>query len=81
MLVRFAKDVSFLNKPALIQAFSDVPDGSFVVVDGTRAQFVDQDITECIDEFVVSAPARGIEVELRRTPGSVNHMFKTVPPR
>ena len=76
VLVRFAKDVSFLNKPALIEAFAAIPDDLQVIVDGTRAQFIDHDIRECIDDFLAAAPSRGIEVELRRSPGSANSMFK-----
>jgi MFS superfamily sulfate permease-like transporter len=79
VLVRFAKDVSFLNKPALIEAFAAIPDDVEVVIDGTRAQFIDHDIRECIDDFLAAAPARGIAVELRRSPGSANSMFKMEP--
>lgn len=80
VLVRFAKDVSFLNKPALVRAFAEIPEGFQVLVDGTRAQFLDRDIIECIDEFVATAPARGIEVELRRSQASLNPKFQETSP-
>jgi MFS superfamily sulfate permease-like transporter len=80
VLVRFVKDVSFLNKPKLRGILEEIADGSTVIIDGTRAQFVDHDIVECIDDFVTSAPTRGITVELRRSAGSSNDMFKTRPP-
>lgn len=76
MLVRFAKDVSFLNKPALVRTFAEIPEGSMVLIDGTRAQFIDRDIAECILEFLEGAPDRGIAVELRRSQASLNPMFK-----
>ncbi len=76
LLVRFAKDVSFLNKPALVRTFAEVTEGSAVLIDGTRAQFIDRDIAECIAEFVETAPQRGIAVELRRSQSSLNPMFK-----
>jgi len=76
MLIRFAKDVSFLNKPALVHAFADIPAGAHVLIDGTRAQFIDRDIAECIEEFLDTAPRRGIEVEIRRSQASLNPMFK-----
>ena len=79
VLVRFAKDVSFLNKPALVRAFAEVREGSQVLIDGTRAQFLDRDIAECIDEFVATAPARGIAVELRRSQASLNPLFQELP--
>jgi MFS superfamily sulfate permease-like transporter len=77
VLVRFAKDVSFLNKPALIEVFAAIEDDLQVEIDGTRAQFVDHDIRECIEDFVAAAPVRGIAVEVRRSPGSGNSLFKT----
>ena len=80
VLIRFAKDVSFLNKPRLRAEFEAIADGSSVIVDGTRAQFIDGDIIECIDDFIASAPTRGITAQLRRSPGSANTLFKTRPP-
>jgi len=77
VLVRFAKDVSFLNKPSLIRVFAAIPADVLVIIDGTRAQFIDHDVRECIDDFVATAPGRGIQAELRRSPGSANPMFKT----
>ncbi len=76
LLVRFAKDVSFLNKPALVSTFAEVPEGSSVLIDGTRAQFLDRDIAECIQEFVENGPSRGITVEIRCSQASLNPMFK-----
>jgi MFS superfamily sulfate permease-like transporter len=76
MLVRFAKDVSFLNKPALVRTFAEIPEGMSVLIDGTRAQFIDRDIAECVAEFVETAPQRGITAELRRSQSSLNPMFK-----
>jgi hypothetical protein len=35
-------------------------------VDGSRADFIDPDVRELIDEFVHDAPARGIHVECRQ---------------
>ncbi|PCC72074.1 Sulfate permease, MFS superfamily [Nannocystis exedens] len=75
-LIRFAKDVSFLNKPALLRAFSAIPNGSAVLIDGTRAQFIDPDIVDAIDDFLLSAKARNITVELRRSATSLNTHFK-----
>jgi MFS superfamily sulfate permease-like transporter len=76
LLIRFAKDVSFLNKPTLVSTFAEVPEGTHVLIDGTRAQFVDHDILECIEEFLETAPRRGIHVDVRRSQASMNAMFK-----
>jgi MFS superfamily sulfate permease-like transporter len=50
--------------------------GASVLIDGTRTQFIDHDIADAIDDFVASAPARGIAVDLRRSPTSLNELFK-----
>lgn len=75
VLIRFAKDVSFLNKPALMRAFEEIPEGAQVLIDGTRAQFIDDDIAEELREFVDTAPARGVTVSLRRSAASLNPYF------
>jgi MFS superfamily sulfate permease-like transporter len=80
VLIRFAKDVSFLNKPALLRVFADIEPGMHVLIDGTRAQFIDHDIADAIDDFVASGRARGIAVDLRRSPTSLNEFFKESSP-
>lgn len=80
VLIRFAKDVSFLNKPSLLRVFADIPPGAHVLLDGTRAQFIDHDIADAIHDFVSSARVRGIAVDLRRSPTSLNELFKEVTP-
>ncbi len=64
-VITFKKDVSFLNKATLIGVLKRIPDGSTVVIDGTRADFIDHDIVEVIEDFQVSAPMRGVQVEVR----------------
>ncbi len=75
VMIRFAKDVSFVNKAALMQAFEDIPEGAHVLIDGTRAQFIDDDIAEELREFVDTAPSRGVTVSLRRSVASLNPYF------
>ncbi|HVK69713.1 MAG TPA: SulP family inorganic anion transporter [Polyangium sp.] len=64
-VITFKKDVSFLNKATFIGVLKRVPDGSSVIIDGTRAEFIDQDIIEVIEDFQLSAALRGIHVEVR----------------
>jgi MFS superfamily sulfate permease-like transporter len=64
-LIRFTKDVSFLHKNALSEAFEKVPPDSRLLLDGSKAQFMDQDIKEMVVDFTENAKARNIEVELK----------------
>jgi MFS superfamily sulfate permease-like transporter len=65
-LIQFTKDVSFLNKARLRKVFAELPSGSEVVIDGTRAMFIDHDIYELIQDFKESAKFRDITVQTRR---------------
>ncbi len=75
-LIRLTKDVSFLNKPLLRKTFHQIPDGSLVVIDGSRSAFIDQDILEAINDFRESSGNRNITVELRQSIRSQNPIFK-----
>ena len=76
VIVRFAKDCSFFNRAALREALAKLPDGAFVIIDGTRASFIDQDIIETLEHFQANARARGITVEIKRSPTSNNPYFR-----
>ncbi|CAH2894428.1 MAG: Na(+)-dependent bicarbonate transporter BicA [uncultured Paraburkholderia sp.] len=64
-LLSFRKDVSFLGKVPLKHYLQQIPDGATLIVDATRADFVDHDVREMLDSFVDEAPRRGIAVEVR----------------
>jgi len=66
-LFRLRKDVSFLNKPALKNKLEDVPPDSFVLIDAARADFIDKDIVEVIEDFMIHAPLKNIRVELKNS--------------
>jgi hypothetical protein len=56
--------VSFLNKAILRKTFEDIPSGSSVIIDGGNSQFIDADIRNTIDDFVLNASSRNIKVEV-----------------
>jgi MFS superfamily sulfate permease-like transporter len=63
--LRFAKDVTFIQKVKLKRELSAIPNDSFITIDAGGAMFVDYDIREVIEEFRASAVDRHIEVEIR----------------
>lgn len=75
-LIRLNKDVSFLNKAVLRKTFRQIPNGSYVIIDGSRSAFIDQDILETINDFRESASNRRIEIELKQSIGASNPLFK-----
>ncbi len=64
-LFRLRKDVSFLNKPIVKKKLEEVPRDSVVVIDTSRADFIDRDIVETIEDFMLHAPLKNIQVELK----------------
>lgn len=66
-LIRLRKDVSFLNKPIIKNKLEEIPENAFVLIDTSRADFVDKDIVEVIEDFSIHAPLKNIKVEIKRS--------------
>lgn len=66
-LFRLRKDVSFMNKPVIKNKLEEVPEDSFVLIDASRADFIDKDIVEVIEDFMIHAPLKNIKVEIRKS--------------
>lgn len=64
-LVRFNKDASFVNKNELRSRLRAIPAGSHVLIDATKALYIDHDIREAVEDYMTLAPYRDITVELR----------------
>ena len=68
-LIRFRKDVTFLNKKVLRETFEAIPPNSIVLVDATNAHFIDRDILDSLIDFNENARAVGTELHLRNLNG------------
>jgi MFS superfamily sulfate permease-like transporter len=64
-LLKFTKDVSFLNKATIREIFHKIPDESTMIIDGSEANFIDSDIRETISDFVETSKVKNIKVELK----------------
>jgi MFS superfamily sulfate permease-like transporter len=62
-LIRFTKDMSFINKITLKKHLRNIPDNSNVIIDGTKSIFIDDDIFEVVQDFKENAAFRGINVQ------------------
>jgi len=54
-LVKFQKDVSFLNKAILVEMLNTIPKGSDVIINATMASYIDHDIQDVINTFIDNA--------------------------
>lgn len=66
-LFRLRKDVSFLNKPIIKRKLEQVPENANVLIDATRADFIDRDVVEVIEDFLKHASLKNIKVELKKS--------------
>ncbi len=66
-LFRLRKDVSFLNKPIIKRKLEKVPENAYVMVDCSRADFIDKDVMGVVEDFMKHAPLKNIKVELKQS--------------
>lgn len=66
VLIKFQKDVTFLHKLSLKEAFRKIPQGSVVYIDASKVHFLDHDIKLLISEFMSTAKERGIDVDFKQ---------------
>lgn len=77
-LFRLRKDVSFLNKPIIKNRLEKVPESAFVLIDASRADFIDKDVVETIEDFMLHAPLKNIQVELKLNKNREHGFCQTV---
>lgn len=76
ILIKFYKDVSFLQKSILLNMFQEIPPNASVVIDGSKNVYVDEDIVEVIEDFVKRSETSGIRVELKKSTLALSPLFK-----
>lgn len=62
--MRLAEEVTFLNKGAIKKELAAVPDNSVLIIDQSNCVYLNHDVAEIIRDFVQTASARGITVEI-----------------
>lgn len=63
-LLQLKKDVSFLNKALLMKQLGEIPSDSKVIINAQKAQFIDHDIQEVLNDFIASCPDRNISITI-----------------
>jgi MFS superfamily sulfate permease-like transporter len=72
-LIRFQKDVSFLNKPIIKSELELVPENANLVIDVARAEYIDKDVIDEVNNFLYHAHLKNIKVELKTSPSNALH--------
>jgi len=78
-LFRLRKDVSFLNKPIIKRKLEEVPENAFVMIDATRADFIDKDVIEEVNNFMTHAHLKNIRVEIKASQYKAVHLLFNQP--
>lgn len=63
--IEFEKDLYFLSKPQLKEALGTLQPGDRVLIDGSKAPFIDHDIYNMLHDYSETAKVLGIKYELR----------------
>ncbi|TRX04507.1 SulP family inorganic anion transporter [Flavobacterium gawalongense] len=58
-----AEEVSFFNKPSVIQALDSIPVNSKVIIDCSNSKSIDYDVVEFIKDYQINAKTKNITVE------------------
>lgn len=78
-LIRFRKEVSFLNKALLKRKLSEIAPNSFILIDATKCEFMDPDIIEIIRDFHTFAKTNNIDIEFNKNDwGEIPKHFQTI---
>ena len=72
-LIRLRKDVSFFSKPLLKNTLENISPNSSVILDLTKAEFIDKDIIDTINEFNLNAPEKNITVKINKSLYNESH--------
>lgn len=61
--------VTFINKGVLLKTFTELPENTHLIIDGSRSTYIDHDVLEVIHEFRAhQAKLKSIKVELQNIP-------------
>ena len=60
--IMLAQQVTFLNKASVLKTLDSIPDDSSVEINASDSVFIHPDVVELIDNFVVAAEEKNIDV-------------------
>lgn len=60
----FAEEVTFFNKGAILSELDKIPHGASLEIDVSKNQYLDFDIVEILDDFLIKAKERKIDLRI-----------------
>ena len=74
-LIRLRKDVSFFSKPILKRKLEQLPQNASLILDLSKAEFIDKDIIDTINEFMQHASLKNITVTVKKSIYNLSHQL------
>ena len=68
-----AEEVTFFNKGSILKELDQLEEDSFLELDVRNTRYLDNDIIEILDDFVVKADERNITIKLISVRGVVEN--------
>ncbi|MFN8250072.1 MAG: SulP family inorganic anion transporter [Ferruginibacter sp.] len=78
-LIRLRKDISFFSKPVLKSKLETIPANSSLMIDVSRAEFIDKDVIDTINEYLQHAHLKNIKVNVKRSTYNPLHELVSAP--
>jgi MFS superfamily sulfate permease-like transporter len=75
MVIKFGKDVSFLNKGIIRRNLLSVKENMRLYIDATNSEYIDREIVEVVNEFIRHAAENGIHLYIRRCDSKKQRYF------
>ncbi len=63
-IIELAEEISFLNKGGILQMLNAIPDGSKVIINGSKSRYIHHDVLEILQDYKVSCRSKKIKLEL-----------------
>ncbi len=64
IIVELSEDVTFFKKASLMKLLADIPENRQITIDASKTYYIHTDVLEIIEDFVISAKNRNIDVKL-----------------
>ncbi|HFS67894.1 MAG TPA: SulP family inorganic anion transporter [Flavobacteriia bacterium] len=71
--MNFAEEVTFFNKGAILKQLDAIPENTDLEIDVRKTRFLDYDVVEILEDFIIKAKERNINITLISERGTVEN--------
>ena len=76
--MELAEEVTFFNKGAIMRSLDEIPKDTFLEIDVLKTRYLDNDIIEIIEDFLIKARNRNINIKLISERGVVENPLSII---